>query len=146
MLLALWGIGYGGMWAGKWILSSIVTGTNVLVDALNQAKRKTSYTASGTSFTYIDIIKRMFSVVNSPILVTALIVAFIYVLFCILKHNAGFDKSLVCILIGIAGMSFVWYAVMSNHSYWHFWFTFRELSISVFAVLMIAVSCSMKYQ
>ena len=29
----------------------------------------------------------------------------------------------------------LWYIVLANHSYMHFWFTYRSLGVTVFAVL-----------
>ena len=36
---------------------------------------------------------------------------------------------LVCLL------PFVWFAVLSNHTFVHFWFTYRTLSISLYCIL-----------
>lgn len=140
-LVISWGNGYGGMWIGKWIWGSAVTGTNLFGDVLRQAKLRTGYTASERSFTYIDMMKRIFRAINHPILFMVLVAALLYILFCILRHSVEVDKGFMLLCFVIAGMPFCWYAIMGNHSYWHFWFTYRELSTSVFAVLMAAVSC-----
>ncbi len=140
-LVISWGNGYGGMWIGKWIWGSAVTGTNLFGDVLRQAKLRTGYTASERSFTYIDMMKRIFRAINHPILFMVLVAALLYILFCILRHSVEVDKGFMLLCFVIAVMPFCWYAIMGNHSYWHFWFTYRELSIPVFAVMMAAVSC-----
>ena len=33
-------------------------------------------------------------------------------------------------------MPIAWYVVTGNHSYMHFWFTYRELAILIFAILI----------
>lgn len=38
----LWGVGYGGMWSGKWLAGSILTKQNLFADALNQVFLRTS--------------------------------------------------------------------------------------------------------
>ena len=40
--LFAWGFGYGGMWAGKWILASIFTEENVMVSAFYEALYRSS--------------------------------------------------------------------------------------------------------
>lgn len=141
-----WIFGYGGMWSGKWFLGSLITGNNVLRDALNQAAIRTSKEVYDTHFAYFDIIKRTFSTLNKQILFVALAVSLIYILICICKHKAKLDVKFVVLLIMIAVIPFGWYFVMGNHSYQHFWFTFRELSICIFAIQMIAVSSNKEYQ
>lgn len=141
-----WAAGYGGMWSGKWIVSSLITGDNVLRDAFDQAALRTSYAASDSSFTYGDMISRFFSVFNNPIVHLALIVPLLYIVACMWKHKMRVDIKYFILLGGIALMPFAWYAVLSNHSYWHAWFTYRELAISIFAIQMIAISCNKDYQ
>lgn len=34
----------------------------------------------------------------------------------------------------IACYPFFWYIVFRNHSYIHYWFTYREIGISIFAI------------
>ena len=36
-----WGVGYGGMWSGKWVVGSLLTGQNILADAIVTAQYRT---------------------------------------------------------------------------------------------------------
>ena len=145
-LVIAWMAGYGGMWSGKWIMGSLISGDNIIRDALGMAVFRTSRVASDTHFTYVDMLKGLFGALNNQIAFIALIVSLLYIVACIWKHKVQLNIRLLALLSGIALMPFAWYAVMGNHSYWHHWFTFRELSISIFAILMMAISCNKNYQ
>ena len=41
--------------------------------------------------------------------------------------------------VAVGTFPFIWFYVLKNHSFGHYWFTYRELAITVFA----AVSCMM---
>lgn len=145
-LVIAWMAGYGGMWLGKWIMGSLISGDNIFRDALDTAMLRTSRVASDTHFTYVDMLKGLFDAFNNQIAFIALIVSLLYIVACIWKHKVQLNIKFLALLSGIALMPFAWYAIMGNHSYWHAWFTFRELSISIFAILMMAVSCNKNYQ
>lgn len=51
LMLSAWGIGYGGMWVGKWVVGSVLTGTNVIADALGQASVRASDVVAGQELT-----------------------------------------------------------------------------------------------
>ena len=53
------------------------------------------------------------------------------------KIKISLNSFVVCSIIG--AMPFVWYAVLGNHSWIHFWFAYRELAIFINALLMLAV-------
>lgn len=140
----LWTIGYGLMWASKWAIASLITKENVIDDAVNQIFVRSSYIANGETFTFPQMISRLFNTGNK-VVITVIFITTIF-LFIRNKHN----KSIFCykklpsyILVGI--YPFVWYFILSNHSYWHAFFTYRTLSISVLSILFIFV-CNFKRQ
>ncbi len=137
-----WIIGYGGMWAGKWIVSSVITGENIFWGALQQAAYRSRYVVSDTKFSYKDLFVRLFDAFNNQILFILLIVSLFYIIACICKHKLRINYQLLPLLSGIALMPFVWYAVLGNHSYQHAGFAFRELSITVFGLQMMVISCN----
>lgn len=50
------------------------------------------------------------------------------------KDKKMYLKNIHFLLIAI--IPFVWYMVLANHSYVHYWFTYRELAIFIFAILV----------
>ena len=47
------------------------------------------------------------------------------------------DYKKVSLLIMLSLLPMVWYCGTANHSYIHYWYTFRDLSVTVFAIAMI---------
>ncbi len=138
-----WGFGYGGMYIGKWLLAGALTGQNVLLNAVSQLQYRMSiHVTTGTNTAMINplttIVRNVRVLMDEPIFIVLVIILLI-ALFNLnnlqtkkeLKtiSSCGIKESLLVIML----LPFVWYIVFCNHSFVHFWFTFRELVITVFA-------------
>lgn len=134
-----WAIGYGGMWAGKWIIGSIVTGENVIQNAVEFMQvRTSSLVTEKRGVTYWEVIKRQL-LISWRYVLTACLLAFILILHKIRKsEKIDFISFLPYVLVGAYPL--IWYGVLKNHSYIHAFFTYRELSISIVAFLICATS------
>ncbi|MBQ9487148.1 MAG: hypothetical protein IJU91_05020, partial [Selenomonadaceae bacterium] len=146
--LFAWGFGYGGMWAGKWILASVLTGENVILSALGKVIYRTSTTLSaaegGTTFTFIDVLARNFSALFRgplPIILGLLLIYLIYILIRG-KKKIFVTKSRLAAFAFIMLVPFLWYAVVKNHSYVHDYMTYRNLAVTIFAALSFFVERS----
>lgn len=134
-----WGFGYGAMWAGKWILSTLILRDSVIVNALSQIVLRASHTQNGEHITVFDTwLRNVEFYFEKPF--------FILIVLCIAAVIAGIFRSRsqladVCIdiipFLLVAVMPFVWYALAGQHSYEHHWFTFRGLMTTVFACMCI---------
>lgn len=134
-----WGFGYGAMWAGKWILSTLVLRDNVIANALSQILLRASHTQNGERLTVLDTwLRNVEFYFEKPFL--------ILIALCLAAVLAGIFRSRgqladVCIdsipFLLVAVMPFVWYALAGQHSYEHHWFTFRGLVTTVFAYMCI---------
>lgn len=51
VLLVAWGVGYAGMWVGKWIVGTLITGQDIIADALGQASVRSSDVVAGQEVT-----------------------------------------------------------------------------------------------
>lgn len=148
-----WGLGYGLMFVGKWILASILTGANVINGAMNQVVHRMSYNASENINSVVSINPlRAFSrnlqvLTHEPLLIILLVVLGISIYYLVkrrkyvnsIKVN---DSKPVKIGLGlVAVFPFLWYTALTNHSFIHAFFTYRELAILVFALgALITVS------
>ncbi len=140
-LSLFWAIGYFGFWISKWVVGSVITGDNLILEALNQAKYRTvgevSY-APSQFMVYFAFIANLIPLINikSIIVIVACAVVGIIVKF---KCKAEFkiNKHQVLSFVLIIALQVVWYLVLSNHSYMHFWFTFRAYAGSIFATFAI---------
>lgn len=131
----MWGLGYGMTWASKWVIASIVLKQNVITDALNQMLVRTSDPGGDTAFTVNSVIKAttsvMFTDFTLKIVIALLIIGIIAMILC-RKHTNEIITITPILLIAL--MPFVWYIILKNHSQVHCWFTYRNLSITLYAV------------
>lgn len=149
-----WGIGYGGMYIGKWLMVWQLTGYNAVTDAFSQlVYRMSHHTAAYEGKLLISPIKaisRNFQVIlHEPTIVILVIILIIslWQLFKLSKSSKLHNYSILkCALGTVAMYPIVWYIVFCNHSYVHFWFTYRALSVVVFAVGSIIATTFLEYQ
>ncbi len=143
LALVAWGVGYVGMWIGKWILGTLLSSQNVLSDALQQVQFRSSMYATphreviDTTFSMVDVIyKNLYTFIITKWWLIALFG--VYMLLLITKiERKGLKDYLWVVLIFICILPIIWYMGASNHSYMHAWLTFRELMISAFAVMCL---------
>lgn len=140
-----WGFGYSAMWAGKWVLSTLILRDNVIANALSQILLRSSHIQNGEKISTIDTwIRNLEFYFEKPYLIL-IIICFIIVIIGIFRNR----KQIVSIIVDaipfllIAVMPFAWYAFAGQHSYEHHWFTFRGLMTSVFACMCI---CAQLYR
>lgn len=137
---AAWAFGYGGMWSGKWLAASLITGNSVMRDAVEQAKYRSGgeVTAAegGVSATFGAVLGRNLGVLANPaaaILVLALLGLLVWLLVTKRCRFAVERASLLSLAVAFA-VPFVWYFLLRNHSMVHCWMTYRNLSAAVFAL------------
>lgn len=130
-----WGIGYVGMWAGKWILATIFTDVNVIENAFSRITLHTLTTAveEKKSILYI-ILKNIYYFIKTPAIIIGIIFV-IYKIFEIIKRNIKLDKTILTIFIIISFLPIFWYTFASNHSFVHYWFTNKSLIVTCFSIL-----------
>lgn len=131
----LWLLGYVFMWGGKWILGSIVTKTNILVQAQNAITFRASSKVDSEAVSYFKVV---FINLKKGVLVPMLFAAFAIFIFNTRRNLCIQRKDLIFLVTAL--MPFAWYMVVKNHSYIHSWFTYRILGITVFSILMLCIS------
>ena len=133
----IWAIGYGITWASKWVIATIILKKNIISDAINQILSRTSGSSNTTVFTAKSVITSnmdiMFTGFITKILLIILAIGIIAFIFS-RKDLKEIIKIVPILLIGL--FPFVWYIVLKNHSQIHCWFTYRNLSVSVYAILV----------
>lgn len=139
---ACWGFGYFGMWIGKWLLGSLVLHRNVLADALEQARFRTSAETGQEMITRGAVIVRNLQTGFGGwewLAVMGLIAIVLIGIFRTKGNLKAFILQSVPYVL-VAGMPIAWYIVLSNHSFIHHWFTYRGLAVSVFALLAMGMT------
>lgn len=137
-----WGIGYGGIWVGKWTLGSIITGRNLFVDAMGAAEERMSTTTVGEISRFKPILEAFKYTFTKPVL-AILVIAVIVIIVLLIWKKIKFNKKKVVEnlwMLVIAMIPLVWYMFMANHSSWHMFFTYRTLGVFTFAIMCYIVT------
>ncbi len=140
LVAACWAIGYAGMWIGKFMIGSIITGRNLFGDAFS---RTVLYTASNDkSVSILECILRSIKVVLKWPYVIGFGGTFIYFVISIWKENKklswDWKKMLPFLLLMLLPFSDM---LITGHVYWHYWFTYRELAVTLFAGYCMVLEC-----
>lgn len=122
-----WCFGYIGMWAGKWILGTILTDENMLKQAIERILFRSRGDVS--EYSYIDILKRNLELRKDVLIISAIFV--LLCLFCSRVRRLNIDGRKLVMYLILSVIPFAWYFVVANHSYFHYFFTYRNLSIVV---------------
>lgn len=133
-----WGIGYGGLWGLKWLIGDLITGKSVLSDAVEQVVYRTSDTVSDKVITFSKLLHELLSSMRQYTWMLLVLMIGIYFVWQIVKTKKV-KVNMILTYAAIGTFPFIWFYVLKNHSFGHYWFTYRELAITVFA----AVSCMM---
>ena len=135
-----WGMGYAGMWVGKWTVASLVTGNNIFINAYNQIKFRINGNVSWTAITIANAIKSNLCVFNDIVflLLYAIFLTIIGIIFP-KKYTINPKKSIILPLLFVGIYPFVWVSLLKNHSIIHFWCTHRIFSITILSLIYSAV-------
>lgn len=135
-----WAFGYGGMWGGKWIVGSLITGRNILAEAIGQAQYRSSGEVAsyegGIQANFTTVVQQNLLVFRNPttaLIVLVLLGVLVWLLATKRCRFALERASLLSLAIAFA-VPFVWYFLLRNHSMVHAWMTHRTLAASVFAL------------
>ena len=137
-----WVVGYLGMWASKWIIGGALTGRDLLSDAEQSIRMRTSNaTLDGLGqHTFAECLRRnLYWFFRTPF--TVLVIVFLLVVMgrCLLRRDGGLPGAATLIPYALtAAIPIAWYAMTVNHSTIHYWFAHKSLSVFLFAVLCAA--------
>lgn len=137
-----WGTGYAGQWAGKWVIATLFLDDNIILDALGQLHLRSSsqIIETGETVSWLDVIRRNLSVFDKKgyhVLFALIALWLIVTLAQKIKSPTFCRRKIIKEAIPyvvIASYPFFWYLLTKNHSYSHCWMTWRNLTISVFAL------------
>lgn len=131
-LILLWGLGFALTFVTKWALASLILGQNIFADAYEVSL----YRMEADEFTRWDAVTMNFDMLNWWIIA---IVAVVMLVFNLIKYRSfNYKKAILFLLIAL--MPYVWYLILSNHSYQHWWFTFRLQAVTVACLMLLTDS------
>ena len=138
--LFAWSFGYFGMWAGKWIIATLLTDSNVIQDALGAANYRSSFNLvageGGHAFTTAEMLIKVLGTFfrGSAGIFAAIVI--LYILYSLIKNRKKIivNKNKAATLAFIIFLPLLWYVVFSNHSYVHNFLSYREFTIAVYGI------------
>lgn len=132
LLSVAWTIGYIGFWAAKWALAYMLTGENIIYNAVCEAgvhlENKTSL---------FELLRYIFVMtLHTPLILVfiPIIIVFFY-----------FDKNKILnniIYLIIAIMPLCWLLLLNEHTFGHFFFSWRNIMPSVACIILFVINTS----
>lgn len=146
-----WAAGYIGMWAGKWLIGSLILGENVLALAAGKLVERS---IGETEHRLLHSIRAALSAnvrsfLHTPVTILVIALALCLLVRLIFELRAGkagigqtgriFFPFAILAIIPIA-----WYIVTAQHAVIHHWFTHKGFVVSVFSGLSALVKATEK--
>lgn len=139
-----WGLGYIGMWSGKWILGSLLLPeSGALSEAIRALKYRGSNEAEGKMLSLLDVLmENAYIYIKWPLI----LIVGLYIAGAVVKgiknHKLRLGKIINYLYLLFPSVyPIVWFLVSRNHSFQHAFMTYRILAISLFAGLCFISSC-----
>ena len=138
-----WGVGYLLCWASKWVLAGLVTGQNVIADALHQVGVRTAADSwHGMELTWGNILHFVYTTLAGKHLFWPLVLAVVLLLALFAASIRDRQQLARALPLGLCAlMTPAWFIVLRTHSIQHGWFTWRALGLTVFAGLAFLYYC-----
>ena len=135
---ALWAVGYGMSWVAKWLLATLTTSENVLRDGFHE------FTVRAGEYQDISRIDAMMRNVSMPLWTWVCVVLVVLVVSAVLRfRREGWPTAVLCLLLAVPPL--LWYVVVADHSYLHYWFTYRSMAVVLLSLFATVVSlCKVK--
>lgn len=139
--LFAWGFGYFGLWAAKWIIADILYNMETIILSIVQIY----YRMGGIKELDVENFGARGLIRNTINSVNFLVIAiysflYMYAMWRVGSYKKGYFLSseklsyYFCYIITL-----VWYYVISEHSYQHFFFTYKTMLITVLAIMLIVL-------
>lgn len=135
-----WGIGYVGMWSSKWVIASVLTEENIICDAFGAIAYRSGYFIK--KHTYFDTLRLNLGVCNRKVFLPAVLCLAVCIVLFRMKKHIRMERShfpVLGMVLFVSLYPFIWYLFTKDHSCCHSYFTWRELGISVFGILMAGI-------
>lgn len=134
-----WGIGFLGVWFIKWLLVDILYNKGLIQTSINQFMYRTK-SSGDEALNFIEILNRNLSLL-SQVFGICILGVIIYTFCKIYKlgniKNIFLNVKEIIIYLIISFIVICWYFIFKQHSYQHFFFTYRNFWVISVSVLLI---------
>lgn len=132
-----WGIGYALMWSGKWIMATLFTDENIIVNALRAVDTRVGMNEYDIPRVIYRNIRQF---VKTPVTLVLMVFIGMEIAVIVKKRGCAKENILKCIpYIMICILPVLWYVFACNHSAVHYWFTNKALIASAFAGMCMII-------
>lgn len=126
-----WLLGYALTFLAKWVLASIIMGQNIIIDSLKQFITRSDINGV-QNISKIDTIRINFSLYFNHIAIFTIVVSLVIWLI-LFKYRKKIINMIPVLLVGI--VPYIWYLILTQHSYIHSFFTNKIQAITMFSIL-----------
>lgn len=159
----VWGFSYAGMFLIKWGLSAVLFGKEAFLAALSSASERVSGTVhlgdtsldpeasglqrlSGALSRNISALFPFRDEMNTAVGVLLFFLVLFVCFACIyVLHTKEFSFGKIGIFLVLAALPYVRYLALSNHSYMHYFFTYRAQMITILVCLYLTWEYGVKH-
>jgi hypothetical protein len=139
-----WGIGFSGMWLGKWLASSLITGRNIFIEAFNQMKFRVGEDVYGKKITSLDAVQEnldaLFACFPAQFYLFLLLGITVWIILNFIReYKIQFQKSIIFPLLLIGTYPFIYCAIIKNAAFIHQWMFYRMFALTVLGIIYIIV-------
>ena len=131
MMSAIWSLGYGGFWMAKWIIGYLLTGDDFIRNAFLQVGLHTR-----TEISPLNMVIMLARYLSSIPVIMTLCISLIFFLVTFEREKVRNN----CWVLIIAIIPILWMTILNNHTYYHVWFSWRNIIPSVTCLLYFFVS------
>ena len=141
---ALWLGGYCLMWVLKWICAAVILNIDVLPYIGGHiSERMYDRGDIGLAAYLIEMLARNIGCLfpfgyTEPGVIAAVLLTLVFCFYVFVFRKKGWDKRTVLIFMLLGAVVFIRYFVLHNHSYGHYFFTYRAQASVMLAVLLSA--------
>lgn len=138
-----WAVGYGGMWAEKWLIGSLILENNIFLQAFIQMgvhSGEVTWIDGSHLGVFAALWHNIKVLLRWPYLLTFLLLAGYYCKQILEQTKAGRIKTGIwknwLPYLFLALLPFLWMALLKSHSAWCYWYTYRNLAASGFCLCL----------
>lgn len=134
-----WGIGFLGVWFIKWALVDLLYNKGLIQTSINQFMYRTE-SSGNVPLNFLEILNRNLFLVKKVFgisIVMAIICTFLKISKLGNMKNIFLNVKEVIIYLIIGFIVICWYFIFKQHSYQHFFFTYRNFWVISTSVLLI---------
>lgn len=139
--IVYWFFGYSFMWMLKWLICLIINLDGFLSETSNALLYRTSFVGGSIFESFYALLYRNCAVVSyNPLLMLILICFILFyfivivacIIYCIFSHKKyKINFHTIASFVIIMSLPFFWYLLVQQHSYVHWFMTFKGLSIFI---------------